>query len=51
MNQESIIISIKEARKILGVEYRDEPDSMVEAVINDLDFMAEILLKHLKINN
>ena len=48
MDQEATIISVKEARKILGAEYNNLPDSEVETIINDLEFMAQMALKHLK---
>ena len=42
------IISINEARKILGQGYQDVPDSVIESIINDLEFMATLTIKHLK---
>lgn len=38
------IISVKEARKILGKKYEKMTDKQVEEIINDLDFMAKMAL-------
>ncbi len=48
MDQGQRIITIKEARKLLGKAYTTVSDAQVESIINDLEFMAEITLKHLK---
>lgn len=44
----NLIISIKEARKILGVEAQDMSDAEVEEKVLDLSDLAIQLLKELK---
>lgn len=38
------IISIKEARKLLGSEYADIPDEIVELMISDMTILASRLI-------
>lgn len=42
------IITIKEARKLLGREYADLTEQQVEQFIAELDFMADIVIKRIK---
>ena len=46
MNKSNQIISIKEARKALGKDYKDFPDDLIEQMILELGFIAEIVIKH-----
>ena len=45
MNAKGRIISIKEARKLLGVRFSFMFDKEVEALIHDLDFIASMLIR------
>lgn len=38
------VISVKEARKLLGSKYRDTPDEIVELMILDMALLASRLL-------
>jgi len=48
MQEERQIISTKEARKVLGKELSTLSDAEVEALIVDVELMAEITIKHIK---
>ena len=48
MQEERQIISTKEARKILGKELSSLSDAEVEALIVDVELMAEITIKRIK---
>lgn len=39
------LITVKEARKILGVKYESISDEVLEKMINELEIFAEISLK------
>ena len=46
--QEDKIISTNEMRKLLGKEYADISDSEVNAIIVQVELMAEITIKRIK---
>jgi hypothetical protein len=41
----SLIISVKEARKILGKKYAKHTDEQIEQIIRNLDGIAEAFIK------
>ena len=45
------IISLKEARKILGKEAQKITDEELEKLIDDLDFIARYAIKEFKVLN
>jgi Ca2+-binding EF-hand superfamily protein len=42
-----LIISIKEARKIMGVKGKDYSDEYVRKLILEMDFLANLITQHL----
>lgn len=51
MTDEKLIISVKEARKLMGKEAEKYTDEQVIKIITDLDFMAEMAIKEFKKKN
>lgn len=47
-DEQKTIITIKEMRELLGKEYADFSDREVEAVIFEVELMAEITIKRIK---
>jgi len=45
VRDEGLIISIKEARKILGAQYAYCSDTEIEALVQQIDFMAGVAIK------
>lgn len=45
------IISVEAARRILGTSYDKYPDEYIEQLINNLDGIAEALIKSVPKNN
>ncbi len=39
------IISVKEARKLLGVNYKDTPDDDIRILINDCEQLARLTIR------
>jgi uncharacterized protein YutE (UPF0331/DUF86 family) len=44
LKEPSLIISVNEARKILGVKYKDVDDDVIEQIIKELESLADIAL-------
>ena len=44
IDTEQQIISIKEARKLLGEKYKDIPDEIVELIISDMVMLSAKLI-------
>lgn len=44
----NLIISVKEARKLMGKEAEKYTDEQVIKIITDLDLMADIAIKQIK---
>ncbi|MDD3647552.1 MAG: hypothetical protein PHS44_03585 [Candidatus Dojkabacteria bacterium] len=44
-DEEKPIISIKEARKLLGSEYRDINNTTVQNLIDELDSLAKMIVE------
>lgn len=39
------IISVKEARKLLGSAYKDSPDSDIKLLVNDCEHVARLTIR------
>ena len=50
-NDENLIISVKEARKLMGKEAEKYTDEQVIKIITDLDFIAGMAIKQFKKEN
>lgn len=48
MSTNNPVITVKEARELLGKDYRSLSDEAVEKLINDLDFIARYPIKQFK---
>lgn len=48
---ENLIISVKEARKLMGKEAEKYTDEQVIKIITDLDFIASMAIKQFKKEN
>ena len=42
------IITIKEARKVLGKGYSNLSDDMIKQIINQVDFFGDVIVPHLR---
>ena len=42
------VITVKEARKLLGKAYQDVEDKEIQKIIDDLDFMSSLVISHIR---